>query len=289
MLIRRRHPKLAKSVAAPSAPKEPPAPPLPKALRDDVEEVRLLARAGLDEFARRALGRLDPALRKAKAWAQLRDLARAAGDYRRLAAVTEGRHDDLLRGIPGAGDAKVWRDAYPAPWSDAVGHAAKAAGVPPSLVTAFIRQESAFDPDVVSNAHAVGLMQLLPKTALRIVGELGRPAAPPPDLFRPEVNVELGAWYVGALSKRFGGQVPLVAAAYNAGPTSVAGWFRGRPTAPTDEFVESIPFKETRRYVRHLLRHFVTYRITRERARADVALEALPLELDLTVRPGVDF
>lgn len=290
MLVRRRHPALARSVAPPQVPPERPAPPLPKALRDEVDEVRLLARAGLGEFARRALARLDPALRKARAFGLLRELARAAGDWRRLAAVTEGRHDDLLRGVPGAGDVRVWRDAYPTPWEDAVGAAAKEAGIPPSLVTAFIRQESAFDPDAVSGAHAVGLMQLLPKTALRIVGERGRPASPPPpDLFRPEVNVELGAWYVGALSKRFGGQVPLVAAAYNAGPSSVLGWFRGRPTAPTDEFVESIPFKETRRYVRHLLRHFVTYRITRERVGADVALQALPLELDLTVRPGVDF
>ena len=110
--------------------------------------------------------------------------------------------------------------------------AARDHGVHPSLLQSFIRKESAFDPDALSKAHAVGLMQLLPKTARAIrretrqpkVRKLSRPTEL--NLFDPQANIDLGAWYVAALSQRFKGQLALGAAANNAGPRFMVGFNR---------------------------------------------------------------
>ena len=250
-------------------------------------EVRALHEAGLDDFARRALAAASDGLRRRGAWALETTLAAEVGDYERLYRATVIRHRQRWAGAVDRDDARWWRAAWPLAHPETVGRHATAHGVAPELVQAFMRKESAFDVDAVSPAHAVGLMQLLPRTAARIVDQLGR-EGPAPDLFEPAVNIELGTWYVAALQKRFKAQLPLVAAAYNAGPRAVVDWARGAPTE-TDLFVERIPFRETREYVKRMVETQTAYRWIHGRMTLAEAAEVLPVTLDLEVRPGVEF
>ncbi len=288
LLIRRRHPGEHPPIPAlPAATASKPI--VPPAFMGRAVEIQALADAGLPDFARRALAAISDELRRADAWDAEAALAAEVGDPERVYRATAIRHRDTLRGPPGAEHAEIWRRAHPRAWIPLVEQAARGTDVEPPLVWSFIRKESAFDPDAVSPAHAVGLMQLLPRTARAILDARGQSARPLPDLFEPAANIDLGTWYIDALQQRFGGQLPLVAAAYNAGPSSLVGWFRGRRVAPVDLFVDTIPFRETREYVKLLVATRVLYGLVHGGEDLDAAAADLPVELDLTVRPGVDF
>ncbi len=147
---------------------------------------------------------------------------------------------------------------YPRAFASAVEGAAKQHQVDPHLVWAIMRRESAFRPEVMSMADARGLMQIIPKTANAIAEKLAEPVPAPADLFSPERNIRYGAWYLSRLMERFGHPV-LAAAAYNAGPSSAAKWAQERGTLPLDLFVETIPFRETRGYVKQVVADLFLY------------------------------
>jgi soluble lytic murein transglycosylase len=136
----------------------------------------------------------------------------------------------------------------------------RAFGLDPSFAWAIMRRESAFDPRVESPARAVGLMQMLTPTAQKVAGLLG--AASLPDaaaLRRPEVEVPLAVWYLAELAGRFD-HAALTAAAYNAGPRNLEPWLEKSGALPFDEFVEAIPFRETRQYVKSVVGDYLAYR-----------------------------
>jgi soluble lytic murein transglycosylase len=141
---------------------------------------------------------------------------------------------------------------YPRPYVSHVDETARAQGVHASLLYAIMRRESAFQPDRLSAARARGLMQLMARTASAIARELQRDPPEPDELYRPELNLDLSAWYVGQLAKRFVHPV-LIAAAYNAGPAVTLKWTGEIGSLPVDLFVESMPFKETRAYVKQVV------------------------------------
>ncbi len=141
---------------------------------------------------------------------------------------------------------------YPRPYVSHVDETARAQGVHASLLYAIMRRESAFQPDRLSAARARGLMQLMARTASAIARELQRDPPEPDELYRPELNLDLSAWYVGQLAKRFVHPV-LIAAAYNAGPAVTLKWTGELGSMPVDLFVESMPFKETRAYVKQVV------------------------------------
>ncbi len=132
-------------------------------------------------------------------------------------------------------------------------------GVDPLLLLAVMRRESSFRPSVRSQAAAEGLLQLLPPTAERLVTVLGVPPGLERRLAEPEVSVRLGAYYLGLLTARFGDPA-VVLTAYNAGPVAAAGWAHQRAGLPLDEWVEDIPYRETRRYVRIVMSDYALYR-----------------------------
>jgi soluble lytic murein transglycosylase len=121
-----------------------------------------------------------------------------------------------------------------------------------------MRQESAYDPDVVSPAHAVGLMQLMPDTARPVADEL---ALPRDDarLTSPPYAIRVGARVLRKLLDQFHGSVPLAVAAYNGGADSVDRWMSRAPGMQLDTFVERIPYKETRDYVAKVMGNFAHY------------------------------
>ena len=141
---------------------------------------------------------------------------------------------------------------YPRPYVSHVDETARAQGVHSSLLYAIMRRESAFQPDRLSAARARGLKQLMARTASAIARELQRDPPEPDELYRPELNLDLSAWYVGQLAKRFV-HPALIAAAYNAGPAVTLKWTSELGSMPVDLFVESMPFKETRAYVKQVV------------------------------------
>lgn len=129
-------------------------------------------------------------------------------------------------------------------------------GLDPALVRVVMRQESGFRADVVSPAGAIGLLQLMPATAQRMADELQLRDFRDEDLFRTQLNLRLGMWYLRSLLQRYRGQLPLALAAYNAGEAAVDRWREQHPSAPLDEFIEMIPYEETHNYVKRILRMY---------------------------------
>ena len=146
---------------------------------------------------------------------------------------------------------------YPAAFEGPVAAAAQAAGVDEALLLALVRRESGFRPEARSLAGALGLGQLLPRTAARLGVLAGLDADPAERLTEPATNLALAALYFGLLRDRFGSDA-VALAAYNAGPAAPAGW--GRAATPLDEWVENVPYKETRNYLKLVLAAREVYR-----------------------------
>ncbi len=139
-----------------------------------------------------------------------------------------------------------------------------ALAVEPALALAISRQESEFNPQARSGANALGMMQLLPGTAQHTAQRWGIPYSYE-KLFNPEYNMELGSYFLASLIDKFGGSYPLAIAAYNAGPGNVSRWLATYGPMPQDtlgqlNWLESIPFAETRNYVQRVLENLQVYR-----------------------------
>lgn len=149
---------------------------------------------------------------------------------------------------------------YPTAHVAIVSREAREAGIDPLLVYALMRQESAFAAHAVSPANALGLMQLLPSTAERMAAKAGSPPPAREDLFEPSVNIRLGVRYLSELSRLFAGNTALMLAAYNAGETAAQRWQGLTSSYDEDEMIEQISYRETRAYVKSVLRNLRTYR-----------------------------
>jgi soluble lytic murein transglycosylase len=123
----------------------------------------------------------------------------------------------------------------------------------PNLILALIRQESAFQESACSSADARGLMQILPATGRSLAREARMARFTVRMLYQPETNIALGTRHLASLLQRYGGRVELALAAYNAGHGRVDRWLQEFGDADVMEFVERIPFSETRGYVRQVL------------------------------------
>jgi soluble lytic murein transglycosylase len=133
-------------------------------------------------------------------------------------------------------------------------------GLDPYLVASLIRQESEFNAMALSHANAVGLMQLLPKTGKTVAKQVKLKGYSAPQLFTPAVNLELGTRYFKEMVDKYNGQFEYALAAYNAGTDRVGDWLGQGHYRDPQEFVESIPFTETREYVQAILRNASVYR-----------------------------
>jgi soluble lytic murein transglycosylase len=161
--------------------------------------------------------------------------------------------------------ADSWDDVllrYPRPFGAIIAQASNLTQVPPDWILAIIRQESLYRKDAVSRADARGLMQMQPATAAAVAKRWHLPAPSRDSLFDPAVAIALGAAYVHELLDRYGRQLDLSLAAYNAGPMSVARWLPAQPV-DADAWIENIPYTETRAYVQHVLEHIVAFAVMR--------------------------
>lgn len=129
-------------------------------------------------------------------------------------------------------------------------------GLDADLVRRVMWQESGNRPQVVSPAGAIGLLQLMPATAAAMARELQLEDFRTADLYRPLPNLRLGMWYLRTLQERYDGLLPLMLASYNAGETAVDRWRERRADHDMEEYIETIPFDETRNYVRRILQMY---------------------------------
>jgi soluble lytic murein transglycosylase len=192
-------------------------------------------------------------------------LATARADVKVQAAHLASRWGWYSQAIAALAQADDWDDVplrYPRPYSAVVAGASNLSQVPADWILAIIRQESLFRKDAVSRADARGLMQMQPATAAAVAKRWRMPAPSRDSLFDPEVAVPLGAAYVRELLDRYGNQLDLSLAAYNAGPLSVARWMPPQPI-DADIWIENIPYAETRGYVQHVFEHIVAFAVMR--------------------------
>lgn len=157
--------------------------------------------------------------------------------------------------------AKAWNQVelrFPMAHESLVRYEANAQAVLPALIYGVIRRESAFDPNIVSSAKAQGLMQLIPPTAKQVAREIGLKPLSRKQIFRPETNIKLGTAYLKTLLNRFDQNYALATASYNAGPHRMPRWAPDYPLEAA-RWVESIPYNETRNYVKAVLAYMTIY------------------------------
>ena len=152
----------------------------------------------------------------------------------------------------------LWTAGYPRAYSELVSQNAALNGLSEGLVFALIRAESGFSPAIKSGAGAIGLMQMMPATAKQTAREKGD--FNPQRLIVPEYNIRLGTKHLNDLMKQYDGDVVYMAAAYNAGSGALERWKKSFKGLKKDEFIESIPYQETRDYVKKVYASAATYR-----------------------------
>jgi soluble lytic murein transglycosylase len=227
-----------------------------------------LARMGQGSDARRELGKLGLATS-----AEKHSTAAARGEEEDLVWITATLLDrggvwSASHSLPrhaitnykldypkGIGEAK-WKLAYPRAFPALVAKNTKANQLPEALQLAIMREESAFSPRIESFANAIGLTQMLVKTAKRFANGANVTRELLQD---PAKNLEIGSRFLGFLWKHFDAAAPLAIAGYNAGEAAVDRWLGERGDLAMDEFMETIPYDETRNYTKRVLASYFTY------------------------------
>lgn len=149
--------------------------------------------------------------------------------------------------------------------------------IPAALLRSLTRQESAFNIQAVSTSNAMGLMQMIPPTAQEVSRKLGLKIEIPNDMFRPQVNIPMGSYYVAQMLEQFQGNVPFALAAYNAGPHRLKNWLESRAevkdlvsqingSVQNEIWFDELPWTETSFYVKAILRNILLYRLVEEGA-----------------------
>ena len=147
---------------------------------------------------------------------------------------------------------------YPLKFWNELQQAAQSYKVDKFLLLALVREESYFNPNAVSSSNAVGLGQVIPPTGKQIAKKLGITKY---NLFDPSTSLKFGAFYLAQCIDDFNGNWQCALAGYNGGPHNVKKWIAERSTAKMDEWVEWIPFKETRQYVKKVIKTYYAYKM----------------------------
>jgi soluble lytic murein transglycosylase len=239
----------------------------------------MLHRMGFDDEAEDVLQDRERVVRAAAPGREVEALCTAYGALgrgERRYKIAQQVPGPLLASAPTARTRWAWDCVFPQPFESHVRQHEKSDDLPEGLVYAVMRQESAFDPDVVSPARAVGLMQLLPETAKVVATGASLPTEEAL-LTSPPHNIALGSLYLHEMLGKFQGSAALAAAAYNAGPEAVARWISRSRGMDLDVFVERIPYAETRGYVVRVMGNLARYGYLRK---GDAGVPQLKLALD---------
>jgi soluble lytic murein transglycosylase len=196
----------------------------------------------------------------------LADLYVEGGEPFNANNVLQRRFRDFVRHGGTNVPHRFWEILFPLNYFDTIKAEAEKRQLDPYLIASIIRQESGFEPSTVSNAGAVGIMQIMPQEATRIAADAGLPPLTREQLFDPRINIAIGAAEFAQKLARMNGKPVLAIAAYNAGEDAVGKWIAQTPAEDVDLFVESIPYAETRLYVKTVSRNRFEYRRIYENA-----------------------
>lgn len=226
-----------------------------------LDRARMLTLAGLDDWA-------DTELRFA---AQTEDQPQVMAMELATLASRRGEADHAMRLIKhyassylmlplDSAPADFWKLAFPLPYRGELEKFAKQNGLDPFLVAALIRQESEFNPKAVSPANARGLMQIEPRTGRELSRKLKLRPYSVARLFQPAVSLEFGSFYFKSMMDSLGGRFEAALAAYNAGLSRARSWSSWGEFREPAEFIETVPFSQTRNYIQTVLRNADVYR-----------------------------
>lgn len=249
-------------------------------LRDEAQDLEKLSLLGVSEipaqnrlvaewliavkekaFAEQIISKMAESLRQNKVTSEETWLAMSSGFARSglylplfaaIGALQPEVKDKLLKDHPDL--------LFPLAFKDIVADASQKSGTPSEFILSIIRQESAFNPEARSPADAFGLMQLLPSVAKQLAKENKLEYAEASDLFIPEINVPLGAFELKNLMKRYNNQFILAVSGYNANHSAIRGWLKTRYREDSVEFIEEVPYEETRAYIKLVMRNYVFYK-----------------------------
>jgi soluble lytic murein transglycosylase len=231
------------------------------AARRRIARARLLARAALDQYSDLEL----------QFGAMAGDQAHVMGLELARLATRRDAPDEAIRYIKryapgylfvplGSAPKEFWRLAFPLPYRQSITLHARRNGLDPYLVAALIRQESEFNARAISRAKAYGLTQVLPSTGRMLSRQVGIRRFNSALLFRPDTNIRIGSYYVKSLVSEFDGNIAAALAAYNAGKSRATAWLTWADFREPAEFIEAVPFSETRNYIQIVMRNADLYR-----------------------------
>jgi soluble lytic murein transglycosylase len=223
------------------------------------ERARDLMILGLNDWAKWDLFDIEKKTRNKEYLKTLIQEYQTVENYHRSAYIAQVAFGGqrAFHGIDGL--RYMWEAAYPKAYAVPVKKYSQSFSVPSELVWGIMRAESIYKKDVVSPVGALGLMQVMPGTAQRIAKMVGEKNFAARDLLEPDMAIKIGARYLARLEGKFENNIPLVAASYNAGPHRVKSWLASFGTLDVDEFVEHIPFLETRNYVKKVVSNYQIY------------------------------
>ncbi|MBZ5491904.1 MAG: transglycosylase SLT domain-containing protein [Acidobacteriia bacterium] len=265
-LARERLPKMGDESADPPVLENLPPPMAPShdwetpAENIRAQKAQLLANAALYDFA---VAEMQAASAGSPPWEakSVAEIFNEQGSY--IRAI-----ETLKRAVPGYFAAEipqiprpVWESLFPRPFWEELKRDSTANRLDPHLVASLIRQESEFNPGAISPANAMGLMQLLPTVGKGMAKEMKIRHFSSDQLLVADTNLRLGTRYFRHIVDHYDGQVEYALAAYNAGIDRVNDWRKNGNFADVEEFVESIPFTETRDYVQAIMRNAVIYKL----------------------------
>ena len=187
-------------------------------------------------------------------------------------------HDYAIRTIAKGNYFDDLAIRFPTPFDNLVNKYSVQRRLEPAFVYGIIRRESAFNVQARSPVGARGLMQLMPATAKQVSKQLKLKAPRRQDLYTPSFNINLGSTYIRDMLKKFNGHRALASAAYNAGPHRVNAWLPEKSELPADVWVDTIPFTETREYVRAILAYTALFewKMNQNPTRLSVHLQPIP-------------
>jgi peptidoglycan lytic transglycosylase len=225
-----------------------------------LQKAQLLGNGGLVDFAVRELQAAASTDNNNWGPAETAQLYTDTGHYDRAIEVVKHAVPSYFAvDVPNL-PRPYWEALFPRPYWNDLKRFSQANGLDPYLVASLVRQESEFNPTAVSRANAVGLMQLLPRTGKLVAGQEKLKHYNASQLYTPAVNLQLGTYYFRGMVDKFGGSFEYALAAYNAGSDRVEEWLGQGKYRDETEFVESIPFTETREYVQAIVRNANVYK-----------------------------
>lgn len=223
------------------------------------EKTRDLMILGLNDWAKWDLYEIEKTTKDRQSLRILVSEYSSLKQYHRSAYLAHTYFSDARKKMGPEIGRELWSSAYPRAFEDQVVKYAKQFQVPDELIWGIMRAESQFKVDAISPVGALGLMQVMPFTGMRLSALMKEPKFEASDLLQVDPAIRYGTRYLRRLADKFRNLSPLIAAGYNAGPHRVKSWVYSFGDLDTDEFIEHIPFLETRNYVKRVLSYQFIY------------------------------